>query len=346
MVKGFRLFVLVVTAVTFGSGAMSTSAAETFFKGKTITIICPFSPGGTYDRMSRLTAQFMPKHIPGAPTIIVQNRTGGGGMIGARATYRAKPNGLTLLHMPSTYAFRGFLGEVKDIDFTKWGWLGSVGGAHYILFIRSKLPYRSIEDLRSASKPIKIGLLGKGSSITVTAKMLKRLGGLNLKLVRGYKGYADIALAIRQGEVDGVSTAAVTLVVNSLTKSMIEEGFTTMVVSLGGARAPEKFASIIGKLPKFRDYIGDEIGRQTFDAYMGTFNVTRPFMTTPGTPPERLAVLRDALWKMMHDPKFIGAAEQQGFVLHSVGHEEVGKIVKSMFELPKPVEEKLREIFK
>jgi tripartite-type tricarboxylate transporter receptor subunit TctC len=326
-------------------GGRSNASAEDFYKGKTMTIICPFSPGGTYDRMSRLASQFMPRYIPGEPTIIVQNRTGGGGLIGTRAAYKATPDGLTLLHIPSTYLFQALLGLVTDIDFTKWGWLGSVGGAHYIFYIRSALPHRSIDDLRG-SQPIKIGVMGPGSSITETAKMIKEFGKFNVDLVPGYKGYADIALAIRQGEVDSVATAAATLQANPLTQSMKEENQIVLVMSLGGAKPPKKFAAEIAKLPNFRDHIADKTDLRAFDLYMGTFNITRPFLSTPGIPPDRLQILRDGLWKMMHDAEFVAAAEKQGFVLHPVRHDEVSSLVNDMFNLPKGVKDRLSEVFK
>lgn len=341
-----KVAALVMLGLIFLVGEGSGAKAEEFYAGKTLSIICPFSAGGTYDRMSRLTAQFLPKYIPGRPTIIVQNRTGGGGMIGTRAAYKADPDGLTLLHIPSTLLFQSLLGQVTDIDFTRWGWLGSVGGAHYVLFIRSALPHRSIDDLRGGAQPLKIGILGPGSSITETAKILKEFGKFNVRLVPGYKGYADIALAVRQGEVDGVATAAATLQANPLTRSMFEKNLIAMVVSFGGAKPPPKFASVIAKLPKLRDYIADETDRRAFDTYMGTFNITRPFLATPGIPPDRLQTLRDGFWKMMHDAAFAAAAEKQGFVLNPVGHEEVSSLVRSMFNLPKPVKERLQEVFK
>lgn len=336
---------LAMVGFTLMLGGRSNASAEDFYKGKTITIVVPFSPGGTYDRLARLVSQFMPRHIPGEPTIIVQNRAGGGGMIGTRAAYKATPDGLTLLHIPSTYLFQALLGQVTDIDFTKWGWLGSVGGAHYVMFIRSAIGRRTVDDLRGG-QPIKIGVMGPGSAITETAKMIKEFGKFNVQLVPGYKGYADIALAIRQGEVDSVATAAATLQANPLTRSMKEEKQIVIAMSLGGAQPPKKFAAEIAKVPKLRAYIADKTDLRAFDLYMGTFNITRPFLATPGVPPDRLQTLREALWKVMHDADFIAAAEKQGFVLNPVRHGEVSSLVNDMFDLPKPVKERLSEVFK
>ncbi|MBI2088199.1 MAG: hypothetical protein HYT78_05560 [Deltaproteobacteria bacterium] len=112
-IKGAALVLMGLVLIV---GERFDAMAQEFYKGKTVTIITPFSPGGTYDSLSRLTANFLPKYIPGEPTIIVQNRSGGGGMIGTRAAYKASPDGLTLLHIPSTFLFQSLLGQVTDID--------------------------------------------------------------------------------------------------------------------------------------------------------------------------------------------------------------------------------------
>lgn len=341
-----RLTILAAALSMCLVAALSNAGAADYYKGKTIRIIVPASPGGTYDRMARLAARFMPGHIAGEPTMIVQNITGGGGIIGMRAGYKAKADGLTVLHVSSLYAFGSLLGDIKGIDFLKWGWLGSVGGANYIFMVRSDLPYRSVEEFRKAPEPVKVGILGRGSSITNTAKMIKGFGAFNIKLVPGYQGYAGIALALRQGEVDGVSTAALTLAANSLTKAMYQEKFTTLIMALGGAKPPPQFAAAVAKLPKFRDSISNEVDREAFDAYMATFTITRPFAVPPNTPAEPLGILRKALAGMQEDPNFIKAAEKNGFVLNPVGPEAVTAQIKSIFQLPKGVEARLKEVLK
>ena len=155
-IRGITLFVA-VTALIF---AGSMAGAADFYAGKTITIVCPYSTGGTYDRMSRLAAKFLPRHIPGNPAAIVHNRPGAGGAIGLRSVYKAKPDGLSLIHFTSPAVVRSLTGGIKDIDFKKLTWLGSVGGAHYIFAIRSDRPERTIKDFQTTKKPIRVGRVG------------------------------------------------------------------------------------------------------------------------------------------------------------------------------------------
>jgi len=325
-------------------GVQGGAVAQDFYAGKTIQIIAPYSPGGTYDAMSRLIAQHMGRHIPGNPEIIVQNRPGGGGIIGARAAYTAKPDGLTLTHMPSTLALQQVLGSLDDIDFRKWEYLGSAGGANYVLLVRDTVPYTDSEGFQKADPPLRIGILAQGSLITEVSKLGKELAGYNFQLIPGYKGSNDIALAARQGELDGYTVAVVTIIANPLTKEMMDEGLIRIAAAFGGAPPHKDFADAVAKAPKIRDAITDPADREIYDAFTRLLEITRPFMTTPGTPPERVAILRDAFWKVLHDPEFAADAEKQGFVLAPVGPDQTAELIGSLFRMAPEREQRFKEL--
>ena len=334
--------ILASAAILAGTG----SRAADFYAGKTITIVCPYSPGGTYDRMSRLAARYLPKHIPGNPAAIVQNKPGGGGLIGFRSVYRAKPDGLSLVHFASTTVVRRLTGQIKDIDFEKVNWLGSVGGAHYVFYLRSERPERSIDALKKTKTPIRVAASGPSSLLTQAAKFLQRAGKFNIRLVSGYKGYNPMALATKQNEVDGVSTAAAAVAVNTVTRGMHEDGTIKLVLSMGGAPPHKRLAGEIATLPKFVDAIDDAKDRQAYVAFSGLLNASRPFVTTPGLPADRVAILRKAMSDMMGDPEFVKAATSQGFVLNPLNGEEAEKLILSVFKLPSDIQERLKTLLK
>lgn len=336
------LAVVSISALT----AVSAAQAADFYKGKTITITCPYSPGGTYDRMSRLAAKFLPGHIPGNPSAIVQNKPGGGGLIGFRSVYRAKPDGLSLVHFASTTVVRRLTGQIKDIDFEKVNWLGSVGGAHYIFYIRSDRPERTIADLKKTAKPIRVAASGPSSLLTQAAKFLQRAGKFNIRLVPGYKGYNPMALATKQNEVDGVSTAAAAVAVNTVTRQMHDDGTIKLILSMGGAPPHKMLAGEIATLPKFVDAISDPQDRQAYIAFSGLLNASRPFVTTPGVPAARVAILRKAMSDMMADPAFVKAATGQGFVLNPLNGAEAEKLILSVFKLPAGIQGRLKTLLK
>jgi tripartite-type tricarboxylate transporter receptor subunit TctC len=346
MPKTTSRILAVTVAVTASVFAIQSATAQGFYNGKTITIISPYPPGGTYDRMARLAARHMPKHIPGNPSMIVQNRPGGGGLIGVRAAYKAKPDGLTMTHFASTVVLRKLLGSAKDIDFKKMGWLGSVGGAHYIMLVRSERKERSLADFQRAKNAIKIGSTGPASLLTISPKLLMRAGGFNLKLVSGYKGFNPLALALKQKEIEAVATAALTLKVVKLTESMFKDGTVRIAVSMGGAPPPAWVAKQIAAAPKLRDAIKDPTDRKVYDAFASMLSATRPFVTGPGLPAARLATLKKAFQGMTSDPAFTAAATKQGFVLSILDGDQAKDKILSSLSLPKATEERMIKIFK
>ncbi len=319
----------------FAAGNLA-SAAD-FYKGKTITVIVPTAPGGTYDRMGRLLAKHMPNHIPGKPAAIVQNRPGGAYLIGARAVYKAEPDGLTLMHFPTSAAFNQLLGKGADVDFGKFEWLGSAGGARYMIGVASKLRIKTMDDLKNTKTPVKIGVQGPGSPITATARMAKEMAGLNLKLVGGYKGMAKIMLATAQGEVDAVMTAGTFFLTNATALESLKSGKMTLVADLGGAITPDKLAAQVSKLQKLRDGISKKFDRTVYDTYMGTFKVTRPLVTTPGVPADRVAMLRRAFDATFKDPAFRADITKAGFPIAPTSGKDAEKLIRGLFTMPADV---------
>src|SRR5438045_504895 len=175
------------------------------FAGKTVTIVVGYKPGGGYDATARLMARHLTDHLPGKPTVIVQNMPGGNSIIAANHMYNvAKPDGLTIgtfnRNLPIAQLTR--VQGVK-YDMTKFAWIGSAANEATILAIRNDLPYKNFDELRKAKEPVVIGSTGPGANTHDFPLLLKDLLGLNLKIVSGYSSSADIMLAVERKEVDG-----------------------------------------------------------------------------------------------------------------------------------------------
>src|SRR5690348_6774926 len=183
----------------------SAAAAQTNFAGKTITIVVGYKPGGGYDATARLMARHLPQHIPGKPTVIVQNMPGGNSIIAANQVYNvAKGDGLTIGTFNRNLPIAQLTGvQGVKFDITKFQWIGSVANETTILAIRDDLPYKTFEDMRKAKEPIVIGSTGPGANTYDFPLLLKDLVGVNLKIVSGYSSSADIMLAVERKEVDG-----------------------------------------------------------------------------------------------------------------------------------------------
>src|SRR5205814_5338144 len=181
------------------------AAAQPNFAGKTITIIVGYKPGGGYDGTARLRARHRPQHIPGKPTVIVQNMPGGNSIIAANHIYNvAKPDGLTIGTFNRNLPIAQLTGvQGVKYDMTKFEWIGSAANETTILAVRNDLPYKTFDELRKAKEPVVIGSTGPGANTHDFPLLLKDLLGVKLKIVSGYSSSADIMLAVERKEVDG-----------------------------------------------------------------------------------------------------------------------------------------------
>ena len=179
------------------------SAQTPFYEGKTVRIVVGFSPGGAYDVWARLIAPHWSKYIPGSPTFVVQNMTGGGSMIAANHVYNvAKPDGLTLGFVSPGIYIEQLAGR-KEVqhDWLKFSHVGSPESTARIFYIRADTGYKTIEDIRKAAEPPKCGATGVGTASYYWPKLLADAFGFKLNVVPGYPGAADVNLAIEKGEM-------------------------------------------------------------------------------------------------------------------------------------------------
>src|SRR5216684_29353 len=186
----------------FPSGA---SAQVPTFAGKTVTVLVGYKPGGGYHAPARMLARHLPTHLPGKPTVIVQNMPCGNSIIAANHMYNvARPDGLTVGTFNRNLPIAQ-LTKVQGVkyDMTKFAWIGSAANETTILAIRADLPYKTFAELRKAKEPVVIGSTGPGANTYDFPLLLKDLLGVNLKLVSGYSSSSDIMLAVERKEVEG-----------------------------------------------------------------------------------------------------------------------------------------------
>ena len=199
MIRSFALY----AAFALAASAPGIAQAQ-YYAGKTITLVVGYKTGGGYDATARLLARHLPKHIPGKPTIIVQNMPGANSLIAANHVYSvAKPDGLTI----GTFNRNLPIAQLTKVDgvkydMTKFAWIGSAASECTILAIRSDLPFNTFEELRKSKQQIVIGATGPGANTYDFPLLLKEFLGANLKIVTGYQSSADIMLAIERKEAD------------------------------------------------------------------------------------------------------------------------------------------------
>src|SRR5919109_2278696 len=171
------------------SGA-ADPASQDFYKGKAIRLVVGNSSGGAQDDWARFVAQYLGKHIPGSPDIVVQNMPGAGTIIAANYIYNvAKPDGLTLGLINTAIYIDQLLGakEVK-FDWPKFSWIGSPERIDQVLFIRSDVPYKTLDDMRNATDPPRCAALARAGAGYFLPRLLEEGLGIKIQMVVGYGG--------------------------------------------------------------------------------------------------------------------------------------------------------------
>ncbi len=325
-----RLIFLIAAAL------MPATALAQYYAGKTVTIIVGYKTGGGYDATARVLARHLPKHIPGKPTVIVQNMPGANSLIAANHVYSvAKPDGLTIATFNRNLPIAQLTGvSGVKFDMTKFAWVGSAASESTILAIRSDLPYRSFEDLKKADKPIVIGATGPGANTYDFPLLLKEFLGLNIKIVSGYSSSADIMLAIERKEVDGRAGSF------SSIRPFIERNLVRPVMR---ARASEPG---IEQLPVDENLAPNARAKAIMALRSAPEVIGRPYVMHPNTSPEHLKTMRDAFAAAIGDPELAAESKKAKMDLEFVNGDVAVKVMKEVLSQPKDVVEEFSKYVK
>lgn len=324
----------------------SASAQEPFYKGKTIRIIVGLSAGGGYDRAARIISRHLGKYIPGNPDIIVQNMAGAGSVIAANYVYGvAKPDGLTLL-LPHNNVYLNQLAGHKEVkfDLAKFQWIGALERDDMMIFIRSDAPHKSIRDVIKAKEPPKCGSTGAGSSDYVMSKILEQTIGAKVEHVVGYPGSVEIAIAVERGEVACMGLTISTFFSRQPFLEWIKKGFVRTLAQSGrkrDSRLPD--GPTIFEL--MDEYKTPATSRRVAEAMLQGGDWARSLMAPPGTPPDRVKILREAYDKATKDPELVAEAKKGRVEVNPTKGEELQSMAKGVMDQPPEVIEKVKILF-
>ena len=305
-------------------GASMPAAAQSF-SGKTVTIIVGYKPGGGYDATARLLARYLPKHLPGKPTVIVQNMPGGNSIIAANHMYNvAKPDGLTIGTFNRNLPIAQLTSvEGVKFDMRRFAWIGSAANETTVLAIRADLPYKTFDELRKAKEPVVIGSTGPGANTHDFPLLLKDLLGVNLKIVSGYSSSADIMLAVERKEVDGRAGSFTSL------RPFIERNLVRPVIR---ARSTEPG---LEKLPVDESFAPNPRAKAIMALRSAPELIARPYVLPPKTPDAIVAAVRDAFAKTIRDPELIAEGKKTKMELEFTPGDQAAKILSEVLNQPK-----------
>jgi tripartite-type tricarboxylate transporter receptor subunit TctC len=338
--RSFHFALALILFALGGAGPRLAHAQESFFKGKTIRIVVGFSAGGGYDLYARAIARHMSRHIPGNPTIVVENMAGAASMISANHVYKvAKPDGLTIGHFIGGLFLQQVLGRQGiEFDARKFEYLGVPIKDTYCIGLTKASGITSMESWLAAKAPVKIGGTAPGSATDDIPAVLQAALGLPLQVVSGYKGTADIRLAADSGEVAGFTTGWESF--KSTWRKALETGDAFIAVQAVAKPHPE-----LPKVPLAINYAKTEVAKKLIQVGAQDPGIlARPFVLPPGTPKDRVQMLRKAFMDTFNDPEFLAEAKKTNLDIGPLSGEEIARTVENLFKLEAPVIERLKKI--
>ena len=331
MSRKFVRCALSVLAILAICGVSAHAAADNFYAGKTIRIVVAYSPGGGFDAYSRILGRHLPKHIPGNPTVVVQNRPGAGGLITANYLYnKAKPDGLTIGNWIGGLILQQYLGNKRvRFDSAKFGWIGAPVRITNVCVTHKKSGVTDLAAWQSAKEPVKFGGSQPGSTLWDIPRILIGHTNLPLKLIEGYGGTAPVRLAAERGEVGGVCASWEGL--KNPWAAALAKGDVRVVLQFVDKPHPA-----LAGVPLTNDVLKTAEGRQVMKTVIHDIggSLNRPYSLPPGTPKDRLVTLRRAFDATMKDPELLAEAKKSRFAISAVSGAEVEQLVTNTANLP------------
>ena len=334
------LSLIVVIAWILVSPPMAP-AQSNFYEGKTIRIIVGFSPGGGYDALGRMLSRHMPKYIPGHPTIIVENMTGAGSLLAANHVYKvAKPDGLTFGHFSGGFAFSQVMGQPGvEFDMQKFVFVGAVARDESAIALTKASGVTGMEKWFAAKTPVKLGTTGPGAFGTDNViKVIKAALNLPIQIISGYKGTADMRLAVESGEIDGTTWGWDSM--RGTWQKAIESGTVVIVLQT----VPNPFPDL-PRVPLAIELAKTAEAKQLIEFGIHyPSKITKTLALPPGTPSDRAQILQRALQETVKDAEFIAEADKAKIGLAPVTAEEMRKTFEGIFKLDPGLLGKLKTI--
>lgn len=331
--------VTAVCAVSlFGVSQANADKAADFYKGKTVTILIGFAPGGGADVFARAFAPYFSKAIPGQPTVIVQDMPGAGGTKALNLLYNTPPQDGTRLMLTSPSHTLAYLMGRKEVryDINKIKWIGTLtqdtsscaaSGSSGVTDIRQTL-----------KKPLIVGATGADSSTAQHAYLLAHMFGYKLKVVTGYSGTARVRLAMRSGEVQAVCAFWASSALGPQHEDVVS-GALVPIVQMGTKPVP-----IFGKAPVVYDLARNDDERKELRVVFGTTELSRPLAAPPGIPAMQLEALRGAFWKAVHSEAFRKAAAKSRLIVDPLDWQDTEAAFKAILSTPKALVEKTKQL--
>jgi tripartite-type tricarboxylate transporter receptor subunit TctC len=311
---------LVIVASFWVADSVSAQSAAEFYTGRQISLTVGSTPGGGYDTQARLVARHLGKHIPGNPTIVVQNMPAAGSLAATNHMYNIAPKDGSAIALVQ----RGML-LIKNwnpsgvrFDLGKFNWIGSINSEVALATSWHTAPHRTAQDL--FEKELVVGATN-GIDPETTPRLLNALIGTKFKVVTGYPGVTEVVLAMERGEVQGIGDWSVSSI-KTARPDWIPQKKINVLMQIALQKDPE-FAQV----PFALDFVKNDADRKVMELYLTQKTVARPVLAPPGVPADRVAALRAGFAALAHDKDFLADSAKAKLDVAPVVGAEVDKVI-------------------
>src|SRR5262245_31859363 len=318
--------------MTSAAGPLAAQPEANFYSRKQIRLIVSTDAGGAYDTYARILAQVLKDHIPGNPSIVIQNMPGASGLKTANYIYTTAPRDGTVIASTHASVLTTQLTSPGAATFeaTKLSWIGSVTTDPFVGYVWHTVPITKLEDARSTE--VIMGGVSVGASSVDYAILARDMFGLKFKIVTGYKASNDVKLAMERGEVQGTFANGWSSI-KTAEPEWLRDNKIRIIVQHGFRKLPE-----LPDVPLFIDLAQNEADRQAMVFMLARQEVAKPYFGPPAVPPERLAILRRAFDATVRDPKFVALAAKANVALEGpMTGDEVAALVAKVAQTPPEV---------
>jgi tripartite-type tricarboxylate transporter receptor subunit TctC len=327
-------------ALLLGSAGVTESRAQQAvdFRGKTINFVVSFEAGGPYDLYGRLVARNIGAHLPGNPTVIVQNMPGAGGMLGINYLYNVAPkDGTSFGVVSQTVAIGELLQNAPGIkyDVRKVTWVGRITSNVEMLHAWHGSSFRSIDDAKK--REVVVAGTGPTSSSVVFPRLMNNLIGTHFKIVTGYQGPASAQLALERGEVEAIVKPW--SAIKAETPDWLRDKKIFMVVQYVTQRHPE-----LQDTPAIVELAQNDEQRQIFALFASGGSLGTSVLAPPNLSPAVAQTLRKAFDDTMNDPALREEASKAAIDLDPLPGEQLQKVAAEIFSIPASVVERAKAI--
>jgi tripartite-type tricarboxylate transporter receptor subunit TctC len=326
-------------AALSAASCQTSRTPEDFYSGKTLTIVVGSGAGGGFDTTARLVSRHIANHIPGTPTVIVQNMPGGGGLVAANYLFNAAPKDGTVIGLFHEAQVMSQLtgSEGVGFDLRQFNWLGSSYVDPNVCIVRSDAPVKTFKEMIANAKPTAVGGTGPGSNTYDAPRVLAAATGANLKAVAGYPTTNDVRIGVERGELQGMCLGWES--VRSASGEWLDNKYAQIFVQNGTTRHKD-----LPDVPLAMEFAKDEDSKILLRLVDAPGAMSKPFSMPPDVDAARVQLMRRALMDTYRDAKFLAEAKAMRLDFQPKTAEEIQRVLNDVLATPPDIAAKYRHI--